>query len=297
MSKPEPIENRIGIIGGSGLYDLDGIEEKKFRVVDTPYGEPSDQIATGRIGNVQVAFLARHGQGHRLNPSEVNYRANLYAMKLLGVNRLISSTAVGSLKENIEPTHLLIPDQYIDNTFKREKTYFEKGIVAHVSMANPVCPAYTRKAFETAEKIGLNVHYGGIYFNMEGPQFSSKAESEVYRKADCSVIGMTQALEAKLAKELGICFVPLAFITDYDCWHPEADHVTAEMVVENLNRNIANGLKLIVQLITAMGNSAPECNCRKSLDGAILTRLNTMDPNTLERVRPIIKNYLAEEKK
>ncbi len=219
----------------------------------------------------------------------------MFAMKTLGVKKLISSTAVGSLKENIEPTHLLIPDQYIDNTFKREKTYFEKGIVAHVSMANPVCPFHTKAAYETAKEIGLNVHFGGTYFNMEGPQFSSKAESATYRQAGCSVIGMTQALEAKLSKELGICFIPLAFITDYDCWHPETENVTAEMVVENLNKNITNGLKLIERLIDVINSSSSDCNCSKSLDGAILTDLSTPDRKTMGRMRPIIEKYISEE--
>jgi len=295
MNNSKVENNRIGIIGGSGLYNLDAIENSELIEVDTPYGNPSDKIVAGNIGKAKVAFLSRHGRGHKYNPSEVNYRANLYALKILGVNRLISSTAVGSLKENIKPTHLLIPDQYIDNTFKREKTYFEKGIVAHVSMANPVCPFYSKIAFETAENIGLRTHFGGTYFNMEGPQFSSKAESEFYRKADCSVIGMTQALEAKLARELEICFIPLAFITDYDCWHPEADHVTADMVVENLNKNIANGLKLITDLIAVVNSAVSDCNCSKSLEGAMLSNLTGLDENTLSRMGPVIEKYLKKE--
>ena len=285
-------ENRIGIIGGSGLYNLDLIQNREFVQIETPYGKPSDKIITGNIGEAGVAFLSRHGTGHRLNPSEVNYRANLYALKILGVNKLISSTAVGSLKEDIKPTHLLIPDQYIDNTFKREKTYFEKGMVAHVSMANPVCPFYTKTAYETAKRIGIKTHHGGTYFNMEGPQFSSKAESESYRRANYSVIGMTQALESKLAKELEICFIPLAFITDYDCWHPETEHVTAEMVVENLSRNISNGLKLIEELIEAINSTESDCSCHNSLNGAILTDMTRLQPDTLDRLRPIIEKYL-----
>ncbi len=295
MSKLNSTGNRIGIIGGSGLYNLDAIENIKLEEIDTPYGKPSDKVVTGEIGGANVAFLARHGAGHRLNPSEVNYRANLYAMKVLGVNKLISSTAVGSLKENIKPTHLLIPDQYIDNTFKREKTYFEKGIVAHVSMANPVCPFYTRIAYDTAKEMGIESHFGGTYFNMEGPQFSSKSESEFYRRADCSVIGMTQALEAKFAKELEMCFVPLAFITDYDCWHPETAHVTAEMVVENLNKNILSGLKLIKKLITTINSTESNCQCNNSLEGALLTDLNNLQDDTLKRMKPVIEKYLNKE--
>lgn len=291
MSRENTYKNRIGIIGGSGLYNLDLIHNKEFVEIETPYGKPSDKIITGNIGEAGVAFLSRHGAGHRLNPSEVNYRANLYALKILGVKKLISSTAVGSLKENIEPTHLLIPDQYIDNTFKREKTYFEKGVVAHVSMANPVCPFYTKIVHDTAKEIGLRSHMGGTYFNMEGPQFSSKAESESYRRMNCDVIGMTQALEAKLSKELEICFIPLAFITDYDCWHPDADHVTAEMVVENLNKNISNGLKLIEKLIFSVHSTESDCNCNNSLEGAILTDMKSLQPDILKRFKPVIGKY------
>ncbi len=295
MSKLNPVENRIGIIGGSGLYNLDVIKNRELADIDTPYGKPSDNVITGKIGEANVAFLARHGAGHRLNPSEVNYRSNLYAMKVLGVDKLISSTAVGSLKEDIKPTHLLIPDQYIDNTFKREKTYFEKGIVAHVSMAHPVCPFYSKIAYNTAMKTGIETHFGGTYFNMEGPQFSSKSESESYRRSDCSVIGMTQALEAKFAKELEICFIPLAFITDYDCWHPDSENVTAEMVVNNLNKNISSGLQLVKNLIAAIDSTRSNCQCNNSLEGAILTDLNNLQSDTLRRMKPIIEKYMKKE--
>ncbi len=291
-----PNKGVIGVIGGSGLYNLDNIENSKSIETETPFGKPSEQIITGEIEGVRIAFLSRHGVGHRLNPSEINYRANMYALKSLGVNKLISSTAVGSLKEEIAPTHLVIPDQYIDNTFKREKTYFENGIVAHVSMANPVCPFYSKLAYKVSVETGLKSHLGGVYYNMEGPQFSSKAESEFYRGLDCSVIGMTQAIEAKLAKELEICFIPIAFVTDYDCWHPETDNVTAEMVVKNLKKNISNSIKLILKLIKTIDTSVPDCSCRQSLKGAILNNPNNLETNVIDRMKPIIGKYLTKEK-
>ncbi len=289
-------EKIIGIIGGSGFYNLNEIENAKILDIDTPYGKPSEKIVTGTFGGIDIAFLSRHGLGHIFNPSEVNYRANLYALKLLGVEKLISSTAVGSLKEELKPTHIVIPDQYVDNTFKREKTFFEKGVVAHVSMANPVCPIFSKTAYEIAIQLGLKVHFGGTYFNMEGPQFSSKAESEFYRNSDYSVIGMTQAVEAKLAKELEMCFIPLAFVTDYDCWHPETDNVTAEMVVRNLNKNISNGLKLILALIKEIGHEQRNCNCSNALDGSILTDLGKLSDVVQKRIYPVIKKYIKKEK-
>jgi 5'-methylthioadenosine phosphorylase len=286
---------RTGIIGGSGLYDLKSIKNTKKIEINTPYGKPTEKIVTGEFNGVPVAFLSRHGSGHRLNPSEVNYRANLYALKLLGIDKLISSTAVGSLRSEIEPTDLVIPDQYIDQTFKREKTYFENGIVAHVSMASPVCPYYSNLVFRNASKLGLKVHKGGTYFNMEGPQFSSRAESHFYIRQECSVIGMTQAVEAKLARELEICFIPLAFVTDYDCWHPDTAHVTADMVVQNLKKNISNSLKLIGSVIGDMSESIPDCRCKNSLEGAIMSDLSGLSNETMTRMRPIISKYITGE--
>jgi len=283
---------KIAVIGGSGFYDIDSLSDIKVISVNTPFGKPSDDITTGILSDQRIAFLPRHGKGHTLNPSEVNYRANLFALKELGVEKIISSTAVGSLKEEIKPTDLVIPDQYFDNTFKRQKTYFEKGIVAHVSMANPACPFYTELARKTADEIGIKTHIGGTYFNMEGPQFSSRGESEVYKKLDFSIIGMTQAIEAKLAKELEICFIPLAFVTDYDCWHPEHDSVSVDMVISNLNKNRDNALKLIKNLLLKINNSKPSCNCNNSLKFSFVSDPKKVDDKIKERLMPVIKKYI-----
>ncbi|HDP95887.1 MAG TPA: S-methyl-5'-thioadenosine phosphorylase [Candidatus Aminicenantes bacterium] len=285
----KPIET--GIIGGSGFYQMDEVRDPRFVTVDTPYGPPSDQILTGEFRGRNVAFLARHGKGHRLNPSEVNYRANIFAMKSLGVERVFSVTAVGSLKRNIAPSNLVIPDQYVDLTFKREKTFFENGIVAHVSMADPTCPALSRTAAQCARELELTVHEGGIYVNMEGPQFSSRAESETYRKMNFDIIGMTQAVEAKLAKELELCFLPMAFVTDYDCWHEEEGPVNADMVVRILQKNIANSVKLMAAILDKI-DQAEACNCANSLKFALMTDAKNISPGVRERLHPVLKNYL-----
>ncbi len=282
-----------GIIGGSGFYQLKEVRNPQTIDVDTPYGPPSDQILTGEFMGRNVAFLARHGRGHRLNPSEVNYRANLFALKSLGVRRVFSVTAVGSLKEGIAPSDLVIPDQYVDLTFKREKTFFEKGIVAHVSMADPVCPALSRIAADSARKLGLTVHAGGTYVNMEGPQFSSRAESETYRKMGFDIIGMTQAVEAKLAKELELCFLPLAFVTDYDCWHEEEGPVSADMVVRILKKNIANSINLMAAILEH-GDQADDCDCAHALQFAIMTGAKDISAAARSRLEPVIKKYLDQ---
>lgn len=282
----------IAIIGGSGFYDLDSIKNQDCISIKTPYGLPSDKIITGEISGVSIAFLPRHARGHKLNPSEVNYRANLYALKKLGITKVISSTAVGSLREEIEPTDMVIPDQYFDNTFKRDKTYFENGIVAHVSMANPICPFHSELAKEVALEVGIKTHMGGTYFNMEGPQFSSKGESEVYKRLGFSIIGMTQAIEAKLAKELEMCFIPLAFVTDYDCWHPGHDSVSVEMVVGNLKRNRKNAIKLIKKLILRIKESVPTCSCNTSLQFSFVNDPKTLKKETVDRLGPVIEKYI-----
>ncbi len=296
MEKEKNMESRetadIGIIGGSGFYDIDSLSDTEVLDIKTPFGDTSYHIVTGNFEGKKIAFLPRHGKNHSLNPSEVNYRANLYAMKKIGVKILISSTAVGSLKEEIHPTDIVIPDQYFDSTFKREKTFFEKGIVAHVSMANPVCPALTQTAKESALKIGLKTHMGGIYFNMEGPQFSSRGESNTYRKMGFSIIGMTQAIEAKLARELEMCFVPLAFVTDYDCWHPDHDSVSVEMVIDNLKKNRENAIRLISELLNNIDISVTDCTCRDSLKYSLVTDPLKLEKDVKERLFPLIKKYL-----
>ncbi|MEN8152511.1 MAG: S-methyl-5'-thioadenosine phosphorylase [Acidobacteriota bacterium] len=285
-------KTELAIMGGSGFYEMESLKNENYIRIDTPYGSPSEKILTGELNGNRIAFLSRHGIGHRFNPSEVNYRANLYALKLLGVKRLISFTAVGSLKEKIEPTDIVIPDQYYDNTFKREKTYFEDGFVAHVSMAKPVCPFFSDKVYRAAKDLGLNVHKGGTYFNMEGPQFSSIGESNVYRDLDFSIIGMTQAIEAKLARELEMCFIPVAFVTDYDCWHPETESVTAEMVVTNLNKNIKSGKILLEKILPEILSAKPDCSCSSSLENSFMTDPGKVSEETKNRLMPIIKKYL-----
>jgi len=284
----------IGIIGGSGFYKMMNLKDPTYIELDTPFGKPSEKILIGSLKGHSIAFLSRHGIGHRLNPSQVNYRANLFAMKMLNAQRIISITAVGSLKEEIEPCDLVIPDQFFDNTFKREKSFFEHGVVAHVSMAEPICPYMADLAFEKAKKMGINVHKGGTYFNMEGPQFSSKAESSAYRKLGFDLIGMTQAVEAKLAKELEICFLSLAFVTDYDCWHQEVESVTVEMVISNLNKNIKNANILIEHIVEDIDKDRSSCKCESSLENSIISDPELIPPETYKKLKPIIKKYIKK---
>lgn len=287
----------IGIIGGSGFYQMKGIENSRYIDVDTPFGKPSEKVMVGTVSGKKCAFISRHGMGHRLNPSEVNYRANLFALKLLGVKTLISVAAVGSLKEEMKPMDLVIWDQYFDNTFKRDKTYFEKGIVAHVSMAEPTCLSLADLAFQKARKLGLDVHKGGTLFNMEGPQFSSRGESFTYRKLGYSIIGMTQAPESKLARELEMCFLPLSFVTDYDCWHEEEEPVTVDMVIAYLTKNVENAGKLLVALIGALDSEKPACACQESLKFSIVTRPEVVPEDTLKKLEPVIGKYFNNDGK
>jgi len=284
----------IAVIGGSGFYRMTGIDDSRYIEVDTPFGKPSEKILIGTMKGRTIAFLSRHGIGHRLLPSEVNYRANLFALKKLGAGTLISVSAVGSLQEELKPMDLVIWDQFFDNTFKREKTYFGKGFAAHVSMADPTCPALSEQAYERAKKIGICVHKGGTLFNMEGPQFSSRGESNIYRKLGLSIIGMTQAVEAKLARELELCFVPLSFVTDYDCWHEEEEAVSVDMVIECLNKNVENAGKLIAALVETIDKERSKCNCAKSLQNAIITNPDIIDKKTIENLQPIIGKYITK---
>jgi len=282
----------IGIIGGSGFYHMKGIEDSHTVELDTPFGKPSEKLLLGKIQGKSIAFLSRHGIGHRFNPSELNYRANLFALKKLGVQKLFSVSAVGSLKEELKPMDLVIWDQFFDNTFKRAKTYFEDGLVVHVSMAEPTCPCLTRFAYEQAKKVGLNVHKGGALFNMEGPQFSSKAESNIYRQLGLSIIGMTQAIEAKLARELEMCFIPLSFVTDYDCWHEEAEHVSVEMVIQYLNKNTENAANLVQAIVGNIDKVKLDCQCGSSLQNAIITDRASVPEAAYKRLEPIIGKYI-----
>jgi 5'-methylthioadenosine phosphorylase len=285
-------EAAIGVIGGSGFYSMEAVKNPRYREIETPFGNPSEKMLTGEIAGHPVVFLSRHGIGHRYNPSEVNYRANLYAMKLLNVEKLISVTAVGSLKEELPPRSLVIPDQFMDFSRKRESTFFENGIVAHVSMAEPTCPCLSRIASDMANDIGLEVYSGGIYLNIEGPQFSTRAESEIYRRLGFSVIGMTQAVESKLARELEMCFLPLSFVTDYDCWHQESESVSVEMLIGNLKKNTDNANRLIRMIVESSNRDCGECLCKNSLKDAFITDLNVISPEAKKRLEPLLKKYM-----
>jgi 5'-methylthioadenosine phosphorylase len=283
----------IGIIGGSGFYDLEGLEGAHTVKLRTPFGTPSERIMLGKLNGRSVAFHSRHGHGHRLNPSEVNYRANLFAMKMLKVEYLVSITAVGSLKEGLRPGELVIPDQYVDQTFKREKTFFEDGVVAHVPLADPTCPLLGQLAHRLARETGLTAHLGGTYCNLEGPQFSSRAESLANRQMGYALIGMTQAVEAKLARELEMCFLPLAFVTDYDCWHQSEEAVTVEMVVANLNKGVAQIKKLLPLLIEALPAKRGTCTCASALATSIITAPAMIPEKTYKKLELIIGKYIT----
>lgn len=283
----------IGIIGGSGFYDLEGMEGAHTVSMRTPFGAPSEKIMLGKLQGRSLAFLSRHGHGHRLNPSEVNYRANLFAMKKLKVEHLISITAVGSLKEELKPGELVIPDQYVDQTYKREKTFFEDGIVAHVPLAEPTCPVLGRLAFRLAGETGLPAHLGGTYCNMEGPQFSSRAESLANRQMGHALIGMTQAVEAKLARELEMCFLPLAFVTDYDCWHQSEESVSVEMVIANLNKGVSGIKQLLPRLIRELPLQRDACSCAGALAASIITAPIMIPEKTYKKLELIIGKYIT----
>ncbi len=287
---------KIGIIGGSGLYDMEGLEETREVSVSTPFGSPSGAFLLGQVSGISVAFLARHGKDHHLLPSEINYRANLFAMKKLGVERILSVSAVGSMKKEIVPTHIVIPDQFYDLTKGRRSTFFGDGIVAHVSLADPICPELTETLVKTGEALGATMHRGGTYLCMEGPQFSTRAESDIHRGWGIDVIGMTNATEAKLAREAEICYVTIALSTDYDCWYVEEGHVTAEMVLKTLRENVAFSKKLLQAALREIGTgklgAARTCYCANALKNAIITPPQAISPTMKEKLAPIVGKYL-----
>ena len=269
----QTIEPVIGIIGGSGLYDIDGLEEKAWTKVETPWGDPSDALLTGRLEGVRCVFLPRHGRGHPVSPSHLNYRANIDAMKRLGVTDVLSLSAVGSFRNELAPGHFVIVDQFIDRSFAREKSFFGDGIVAHVSMAHPVCGRLGDSIEAAARSLALPATRGGTYLVMEGPQFSTKAESELYRSWGCHVIGMTNMPEAKLAREAELCYATVAMVTDFDCWHPDHDHVTVEAVVKVLFGNADKARTLVKALVPGLGVKRPLCGqgCDRALENAVIT--------------------------
>jgi 5'-methylthioadenosine phosphorylase len=281
----------IGIIGGSGLYDMAELTDREERVVRTPFGEPSAPYVLATLRGQRVAFLARHGRGHRLLPSELNFRANIYGFKELGVDWLLSASAVGSLREDYKPLDIVIPTQFFDRTQGRVSTFFGDGLVAHVGFAHPFCEPLSRLAVEAARRAGATVHHGGTYVCMEGPQFSTLAESQYYRSHGFDVIGMTNLQEAKLAREAEICYTTLALVTDYDCWHPGHDHVTVDMVVETLLQNAKMAQQVIANMVEGLP-MARECECARALASAIITRPEAVSANARRRLEKLVGKYL-----
>jgi len=281
----------IGIIGGSGLYDMAELTDREERVISTPFGEPSGPYIVATLRGKRVAFLARHGAGHRISPSELNFRANIYGFKWLGVERILSASAVGSLKEEYRPLDILVPDQFFDRTKGRISTFFGRGIVAHVGFAHPVCSDVAAVAADCAAAVGARVHRGGTYVNMEGPQFSTLAESRLYRQWGMDVIGMTNLQEAKLAREAEICYATLALVTDYDCWHPDHDSVTVELIIANLTQNALTAQRTIAAAVEQL--SGPRtCACKDALATAIITRPDQVPDSVKKELAPIIGKYI-----
>ena len=291
MSNSKPI---LGIIGGSGVYEIDGLKNKQWKKVPSSFGEPSDKLLFGELNGQKMVFLPRHGRGHRIPPSEINYRANIDALKRVGVTDLISVSAVGSLKEELEPGMFVIVDQFIDRTFARKKSFFSSGLVAHVSMANPVCSRLGNHIQSTAKSIGIEVVRGGIYIAMEGPQFSSIAESELYRSWGCDVVGMTNMPEAKLAREAEICYVSVAMVTDYDCWHTEHENVSVDAMIKVLNNNADNARSLVKSASSVIfsDHSSSECDCKFSLENAIITSPEVRDKELVKKLNAVAGRLL-----
>ncbi|MBI4335175.1 MAG: S-methyl-5'-thioadenosine phosphorylase [Candidatus Omnitrophica bacterium] len=287
---------KIGIIGGSGLYEIEGLSDKKWVRVETPFGEPSDEYLTGGLEGHDLVFLPRHARGHRISPSEINYRANIYGMKKLGVERILSITACGSLKENIRPLDFVVVDQFVDRTnHAREMTFFDKGIVAHIAFAQPVCvelsAALSGAGAEAAKSMKLKVHRKGTYVNMEGPAFSTLAESRLYRKWGMDIIGMTNMAEARLAREAEICYATLAAVTDFDCWHPDFETITIDMVIRNLNKNIENAKRILLAFLRDLPRERG-CACKDALRTAIVTGSKLIPEQVKKDLGIIIGKYV-----
>ena len=282
----------IGIIGGSGLYQMSGLTDTHEVAVDTPFGTPSDNFIIGTLEGKRVAFLARHGRGHRILPSELNFRANIFAMKMLGVEKIISASAVGSLREEHRPLDIVLPDQFFDRTRGRISTFFGEGLVVHVSFAHPVCPYLGDQLMAASAQSGVPVKRGGTYLCMEGPAFSTVAESNVYRSWGMDIIGMTNLQEAKLAREAEICYATVALVTDYDCWHPDHDAVTVDQVIAVLNQNSENGQELIRTAVRVLDRQRP-CKCGSALKSAILTEKTKIPAEIKEKLALLIGKYLS----
>jgi 5'-methylthioadenosine phosphorylase len=281
----------IGIIGGSGLYDMAELRDRRDEHISTPFGDPSGPYVVGTLRGRRVAFLARHGVGHRILPSELNFRANIYGFKVLGAQRILSASAVGSLKQEYQPLDIVVPDQFFDRTKGRISTFFGRGLVAHVAFAHPLCGDLSAIAADAAEAVGAPVHRGGTYVNMEGPQFSTLAESKLYRSWGMDVIGMTNLQEAKLAREAEICYTTLALVTDYDCWHPDHDSVTVDLIIANLMQNAATAQKTIAEAVSRVP-AERTCACKDALATAIITRPEHVPASVKQELAPIIGKYM-----
>ncbi len=289
--KPALSKPTIGIIGGSGLYSMPGFEAHQECAIETPWGAPSDKYIVGTLAGKQVAFLSRHGRGHRISPSELNFRANIWGMKYLGVERILSLSAVGSLKLEHKPLDFVIPDQFVDRTRGRVSTFFGEGLVAHISFAHPVCPQLSRIALAATQEAGVHSKLGGTYLCMEGPAFSTLAESNLYRSWGMDVIGMTNLQEAKLAREAEICYVTIAMVTDYDCWHEDHDAVTVDQIIAVLNKNAENACKVVEAAVRSMPGSR-ECKCGSALAHALITDRKAIPEATKKKLELLVGKYL-----
>lgn len=283
--------SKIGIIGGSGLYDIEDLEDKNWVEVNTPFGKPSDNFLSASFEGKQVLFLPRHGRGHRVSPSQINYRANIYGMKSLGVDRIISLTACGSLRKKFKPLDFVIPTQFVDRTRMRSHTFFEEGIVAHIGFSHPVCQDLANIVYKVAKDARINVHFGGTYLNIEGPQFSTLAESNLYRSWGLDIIGMTNMVEARLAREAEICYATLAAVTDYDCWHETESTVSVDVILDNLKKN-AEKAKMILKGVISQSAKERRCLCKEALKYAIITKPELIPEELKEKLRIIIGKYL-----
>lgn len=281
----------LGVIGGSGVYELEGLEDVRWVKVDTPFGPPSDELMVGRLAGKTLVFLPRHGRGHRVSPSELNARANVFALKTLGVSRIVSVSAVGSMREDIRPGDIVVCDQFFDRTRGRPSTFFQGGIVAHVHFADPVCPDLSRLLYESGLEIGASMHRGGTYLVMEGPQFSTRAESRIYRQWGVDVIGMTNLPEAKLAREAEICYATLALATDYDCWHETEEDVSIDAVLDVIRKNVSTARSILRRVVDKV-DSRRTCSCSRALENAIVTDPDQIPENLKRDLAPLVGRYL-----
>jgi 5'-methylthioadenosine phosphorylase len=284
----------LGVIGGSGFYQIGGLEAVERIDLGTPFGEPSDAYYRGRVGDVEVVFLSRHGRGHRILPSELNYRANIYGMKQLGVERLVSVSTAGSMKDDIAPGDLVVVDQFIDHTYQRRPTFFGDGIVAHVSLADPVCPELSSELVKSGRAAGARIHAGGVYLCIEGPQFSTRAESHLYRSWGVDVISMTAMQEARLAREAELCYAVIALVTDYDCWHESVQAVDIGEILRVMRLNVESAQKTVMNLGSALSGKQRTCACQHALKDAIITDRTVIPAEVVENLRPIIGKYIQK---